>query len=202
MSYPKDLTIRGRKVALRGVTERDAEFILALRTDASLNRYLSATDNDLGRQRRWISEYRQRDTEWYFIIEDLTGAALGTVRIYDVRGKSFCWGSWVLAGDAPSHAAIESALLVYEFAFGWLGFSASHFDVRKDNERVIAFHRRFGARDAGEDDANLHFTYGRADYERARERYRKFLPDEVRVEPAGPPLARERGLSSGGESER
>ena len=184
MPDQKDLRIRGKNVALRGVTERDAEFILALRTDAALNRYVSATENDVERQRCWIAEYRRGDAEWYFIIEDLVGAPLGTVRIYDVRGDSFCWGSWILARDAPSHAAIESALLVYEFAFGQLGFAASHFDVRKDNDRVVAFHRRFGARDAGEDDANLYFTYSRADYKRIRERYRKFLPDELRVESA------------------
>lgn len=30
---------------------------------------------------------------------------------------------------------------VYEFAFYNLGFNASHFDVRKDNDRVVAFHK-------------------------------------------------------------
>ena len=60
----------------------------------------------------------------------------------------------------------------------------THFDAHKDNERAVAFHRRFGPRDAGEDHANFYYTYSRADYKRTRKRDWKSLPDELRVESA------------------
>ena len=182
----KHIAIHGNQVVLRGVRKSDAGFILALRTDNALNRYLSSTSGDVEQQRQWIAAYLKRPSEWYFVIEDRTGRPIGTVRIYDVKGDSFCWGSWILVRDAPGFAAIESALLVYEFAFSVLGFSASHFDVRKDNERVVAFHRRFGARDSGQDAENFFFQFSRADYESSRQRYARFLPAAWRIESLDP----------------
>ena len=180
--FGKNIAIRGRRIALRGARPADAGFIFALRSDESRNLHISAIDGSAQDQRRWIDAYLHRPAEWYFVIESEAGVPLGAVRIYDLREASFCWGSWVLSPQAPAFAAIESALLIYEFAFHNLGFPAAHFDVRKENQRVLAFHRRFGARDAGQDADNFYFTYARSDYERVRERYAKYLPAEVRVE--------------------
>lgn len=85
----------------------------------------------------------------YFIIEN-DGEAIGTVRLYDAKGKSFCWESWIIKNGSPSHAAIESALMVYTFSTDSLEFTASHFDVRKDNEHVVRFHESFDAKRTGE----------------------------------------------------
>ena len=72
-------------------------------------------------------------------------APIGTIRLYDPQGDSFCWGSWILAQGSPASAAMESALMVYAYAVDYLGFTAAHFDVRRGNERVWRFHERFGA---------------------------------------------------------
>lgn len=187
--FGKHTAIRGRRISLRGVTLADAEFILALRADATRNVHISATGGEAAIQRRWIAAYLARPAEWYFIIEDEARSPLGTVRIYDVRDDSFCWGSWILSPQATAYAGIESALLIYEFAFGMLGFAASHFDVRRDNERVLAFHRRFGARDLRQDEKNFYFSYSREDYHQVRQRYTKYLPAQVRVEILPEPAA-------------
>lgn len=75
----------------------------------------------------------------------------------------------------PNTTAIESALLIYEFGFGQLGYKKAHFDVRKGNERVIAFHQRFGARIVNEDELNYYFNYTFEEYLKIKEKYRRYL---------------------------
>ena len=88
--------------------------------------------------------------------------------------RSFCWGSWIIKDGAPKTTAIESALQIYEFGFRKQSFDMSHFDVRKGN-KVIAFHKRFGAKIIGEDELNYYFYFFKEDYENIRVKYKKFL---------------------------
>jgi len=168
--------VRGKKIYLRDVTLSDAEYILSLRTDSKKNQFLSQTKSDISAQRDFIKRYYQSLTDYYFIICDWQSRALGTIRIYDIQGESFCWGSWILSSGVPTSAAIESALLLYEFAFYSLHYKSSHFDVRKNNLRVVDFHKRFGARLIGEDNLNYYFEYDENDYLCARQKYRRYLP--------------------------
>ena len=127
--------MQGKTLSFRNATVHDAAFILALRTDAEKSRYLSPVSGELAAQQAWLESYAQQDEQAYFVIEH-HNQPIGTVRLYDAQGHSFCWGSWVLTGKRPSHAAMESALMVYAYAVDHLGFTAAHFDVRKGNERV------------------------------------------------------------------
>jgi RimJ/RimL family protein N-acetyltransferase len=173
------LLIEGKNITLVGVTPADAPFILSLRLDEQRNRFLSPVSNDLEAQVAWIVSYLERQRqgeEYYFIITDKTGERLGTVRIYGFQDDAFSWGSWIIKPGSPSSVAIESALAVYEYAFGTLGFHRCYFEVRKGNERVVAFHTRFGARITGEDDLNNYFEVREADYLAVKSRYLKYLP--------------------------
>jgi RimJ/RimL family protein N-acetyltransferase len=169
----------GRNVVLRPVRPPDAAFIHGLRSDPARSAHVSPVSGGVRAQEEWIARYLEREAagaEYYFVIER-GGAALGTVRLYDFRGDSFCWGSWMTVAGAPASVALESALLVYELAFYRLGFRRSHFDVRVRNERVVAFHVRFGARIVRSDARDHFFEFSREDYERARARYARLLPD-------------------------
>ena len=95
--------------------------------------------------------------QFYFIIQKLDGTPCGTVRVYDIRSDSFCWGSWILNENKTRFAAIESAFLVYKFGFESLGFKKCHFDVMKGNDKVISFHKKMGAVQVGEDEANYYY---------------------------------------------
>nr|WP_223840756.1 GNAT family N-acetyltransferase [Pseudomonas extremaustralis] len=142
------------------VEESDAEFIVSLRTDEKYNKHLSAVTGDVEAQVDWIRRYKEDEAnkqQFYFIIERLDGVRCGTVRVYDFVGDSFCWGSWILNEDKTRYAAIESAFLVYQFAFGELGFQKCHFDVRKGNDRVISFHEKMGATRTGETELDYLF---------------------------------------------
>ena len=156
----------------------DAEFILSLRLDPSLNKYLSQVDDSLDQQREWLRTYKKRQarrSEFYFIIKDLDDDRLGTVRLYDFQPGSFCWGSWIVKPGSPRKTAFESALNVYEFAFSVLGFSASHFDVRNDNDKVIKFHERMGARIVRSDSLDTYFVFDKEKYEITKDSYEQFL---------------------------
>lgn len=177
----KAAALHGRSLMLRDAGPADAAFVLKLRTDEHKARHLSQVSGGLARQQAWLQDYASQDGQAYFIIADSAGHDLGTVRLYDAVGDSFCWGSWILSDDAPGFAAIESALMVYTFAIHELGFRQAHFQVQKGNERVRQFHLRFGAQCVAEDETKHHFTLSNDAIETALLKYRRFLPDGIRV---------------------
>lgn len=168
----------GKTLAFRDARVDDAAFILSLRTDPKKSRYLSATMPDLDAQRAWLQGYTSATDQAYFIIEH-QDEPIGTVRLYDARADSFCWGSWILKDGRPSQAAMESALMVYAYGVDRLGFTACHFDVRKGNQRVWSFHERFGARRTAETDLAYLYNLSHEAIQVARQRYLKFLPAGV-----------------------
>jgi RimJ/RimL family protein N-acetyltransferase len=168
--------VRGKSIYLREVVVNDAEFIVGLRTDIEKSKYLSKTANDIEQQKRFILNYQESITDYYFLICNWSHQPLGTIRIYDIRDDSFCWGSWIIVKNAPAQAAIESALLIYDFSFFSLHYKKSHFDVRKENKKVIDFHMRFGATIDSEDIDNYYFKYDLNIYLKMREKYRRYIP--------------------------
>ena len=178
----KARSIRGKTLVLRNAVVADAAYILSLRTNPQKSKHLSKVSDDLDAQMAWLASYQERDTEAYFIIEDVLGIPLGTVRIYDAQGDSFCWGSWILLENAPSSAAIESALIVYAYALESLGFQRAHFQVQKANERVWRFHERFGAERIEENEVQYGYRLSSAAIKSSIDRYRRYLPDGIFLE--------------------
>lgn len=166
-----------KNIFLRPVCCDDASFVYEMRTNHVKSRYLSDVQGGVREQEKWIENYKKREAEgleFYFVII-LSGKSVGLVRVYDLLPTSFCWGSWMIKDGSPTYVSIESALSVYEFGFNDLGFDRSHFDVRKENARVIAFHKRFGAEIVSEDHENYYFSFTKEQYESVKGRYRKFF---------------------------
>lgn len=166
------MTISGRNASLRLVEVTDAPFIVALRNSPRGLR-LSPIGDDVGRQEEWIRSYKRREArgeEYYFVIHHRRGGAVGTLRLHDLTGDSFWWGSWIVREGAPTAAAMESFYLVYELAFFALNLERARFVVRKDNPGSVGFHRRFGATSTGEDESRTFFELRRDRYAPARQR--------------------------------
>lgn len=72
--------------------------------------------------------------------------------------------------------------MVYSYAIDYLGFSECHFDVRKGNNRVIAFHERFGAFVTQETEKDFYFKIDMKNIRESLAKYNQFLPSKVRVE--------------------
>lgn len=172
------MQISGKNIIIRTVEIEDTEFIFKMRQNKSKTKYLSKVNGTVEDQKKWIQSYKQRENEkkeFYFVIESKKHEKLGLVRMYDFKDNSFCWGSWLIKEDAPKTTAIESALQIYEFGFYKLGFERSHFDVRKDNGKVIAFHQRFGAIIIDENELEYFFNFEKKDYEIIKEKYKRYL---------------------------
>lgn len=172
---------KGKTVYCRLAQPDDASFIHKLRIDSRYNQHLSKVTGDEKDQYNWLVNYKHREQleqEFYFIILRMDNdEPIGTVRLYDFinNRESFCWGSWILNEKKTKSAAIESAMLVYEYAFKTLAFSSCHFDVRKENEKVVDFHKKFGATVISEDDLNYYFKLQPENYFLFHQQYRKYL---------------------------
>lgn len=131
---------------LRPVTLEDAAFIVELRSDPLLNRYLHEISPRVEDQVGWLERYFARPDDYYFIVEDAdSGERHGTIGIYDFEEKAAGaqWGRWILKHD--SMAALESAWLVCEAGFSKLRLASLSSRTLVENPKVVSFHDSFGA---------------------------------------------------------
>jgi len=173
----------GKTLYLRNVTEDDAGFIFALRTDPGKNQYLSPTTGTVDDQRQWIRHYQLQPDQAYFIICDHDDKKLGCLRIYDPIDNSYCWGSWLMIQGQDVLVAMESILLLY--AYGkFLGFSDARIDVRKENESVWRFHEQFSSAVLiSEDSLNRYYIVSEDRIHVLLLKYKHFLTHPLLVEP-------------------
>lgn len=175
--------VTGPNLALRLIHPDDAEYVYSLRRNPRYNTHLSTVTGTAEVQRRWIKNYKARETEgveYYYIIERLSnGLRCGLVRLYDIEGDQFTWGSWVLDGNKPSKAALESAVLSFGVAFNLLGKHKGLIDVRAENKRAIEFYHRFGMTQIRDDEQNIYFDYPRERFEADYEAHMGILQPEV-----------------------
>ena len=177
----KAARVEGRTLVLRNAQSADAAFIHALRTDPVRARHLSAVPPALAAQSEWLEHYARDDAQAYFIVCDAAGnQPLGTVRLYDARGDSFSWGSWLLRTGLPARCAIETALMVYHYARS-LGFAGAHFEVRQDNASVWRFHENFGATRVDCRDNRFFYELAPDALTAALQRWRRYLPHGIRL---------------------
>jgi len=160
--------IIGKKIQLRTVLESDAEFILSLRLNPELNKYLHSTSPSVENQKEWIRNQQKREGDYYFIIESIEGKPYGVVGVYeiDVDSETFNWGRWIIAKDAPMFVAVESTILVYHFAFDILKLKKALSDVRVENKNVVKFHLSYGSVIYKNDDENIYYEFNKEQYPR------------------------------------
>lgn len=129
----------------RFVNEGDADFIVRLRTDEKLSRFISATNADVQKQVEWIRSYKEREkkgVEYYFIFF-LHGTPLGLSRIYNIEENHFTQGSWLFSPAAPVGSAVLGNIISCEFAFELPNMEYLLTDARKSNHThryVKSFH--------------------------------------------------------------
>jgi RimJ/RimL family protein N-acetyltransferase len=157
------------QVTRRFVEPADAGFILSLRMDDRLGRFLSPTDPDVEKQERWIASYKERERrgeEFYFLFAHRDGSKYGVSRIYDIDNEAgvFEVGSWLFAPDSPLGLAVLCDLCVRDWAFEKLGSASCRFEVRKENKSVVGYHKRFAPELTGQDGLNFYFRLDRDRY--------------------------------------
>lgn len=154
-------------IKLRLVEESDAEFILSLRTNPLLNKYISATSNFLADQIVWLKEYKKLElagSEFYFVAEDLKGEKYGTIRLYNFKGDSFEIGSWVFLPNSPIGMAIKAHFVAIETGFNHLNADFCRLEIRKKNKSVLQYIKDFKTSLVDEDDLNYYFILSKENF--------------------------------------
>lgn len=160
MQLFSDFNITRYDTFVRLVTIEDAEFILSLRLNPDRNKYLSSVSNNIEAQRSWLKEYKIRESkgeEYYFLVGDVFGKLYGTTRLYHFQKNKFVIGSWIFNEEAPDGLAIKGDIICREIAFDILGFKKCLFDVRKENIKVLKYHKGWNPTLIDEDGLNYYY---------------------------------------------
>lgn len=134
----------GKTVVMKCVDTDDAQFILDLRNDPELSRYLPRLDISVEQQVEWIREQRERAGDYYFVIWDNSGTRIGTLSIYGIEGGHGENGRLACTGNALQ--VMEAEYLVNEFTFETLGLDFFVSNVGMENEAPRRMVEYFGGK--------------------------------------------------------
>ena len=98
-------------------------------------------------QEAWLRAYFEREGDYYWIVESLTGIPLGTHGIYNVNGTSAERGRHIMRAEVM--AGVPSAILTAELAFGSMGLHELRSWVVATNMEVLSIHRKSGFKEVG-----------------------------------------------------
>ena len=160
----------------RLVQESDASFILELRTDPKLSKYVHAVDNSLQGQIDWIREYKKREekgTDYYFIYFS-KGKPIGVNRIYNITEKSSTGGSWICSRNAKIEESLATNFIVTEIS-DLFGIPPGPFNVSKGNSQVLKFNLRMGAEIIDENEIEYTLKIDNEKYIKAKTKFIKLL---------------------------
>jgi hypothetical protein len=158
----------------RLVKEEDAEFIIMIRTNQRLSRFIHATQKDINKQKEWIKGYKEREKigkEYYYIFEDKGGISLGVSRIYNICKNEFTHGSWVFSPTAQVGCAVLGDVIVREIGFELLSLEKDFFDVRKKNIIVLKYNMGYNPSIIKEDELNIYFQLDYQNFKKGRQKY-------------------------------
>lgn len=154
-------SIDGKFVNLRSVREEDAEFILRLRNNPQISKFLPPLNVSIDQQKAWIAKQRLDNDSYYFIIEDKGFNPIGTISVYNIDGDHAETGRFCSTGDSVQN--MEAAVLNDDFIFQTLKLEYLDIWVYKDNKPVLALNQGFGCKWDGEgsDEKGIPFLYGK-----------------------------------------
>ena len=135
----------GKRVTLRCAEERDAEFTLAIRNDPVLTEFIPRVKGSLEGQRAWIDRQRQKDGDYFYVVENNNGEKIGTLSFYDIDMQSgVCeLGRYISYGNAMQN--VEAVVLLLDYIFNKMHLKETIMNCDERNRRIIKFWERFGA---------------------------------------------------------
>lgn len=168
---PENFEVNSFGLSVRLVTESDADYILSLRTNKTLARFIHQTDDDRDAQIGWIRKYKQREKEGreYYFIYLLNGKPVGLNRIYNIYEYYGTIGSWICNPDNEVEVSLKTYILMFDLMFDHIKLDITLFDVRKSNKHVWKLHKKLGALLVGESDIDYYFTLNKSTYYKNRE---------------------------------
>ncbi len=151
-----DHRLEGKAYGLRPVSDADASFIVELRSAGPRTRHLNSVPSAVANQLEWLRDYYLKLDDYYFVIQKISdGRAEGLIGLYnlDPSRRQAEWGRWIVSPS--SLCAVESVVLMLDFAFLRLGLKSVHSRTAADNASVVSFHDSCGFRRAEDGPARL-----------------------------------------------
>ena len=173
------MIVTSKTLCFRSAKLEDSNFIFNLRS--AKGKFINNIGFTREVNKNWMKGCAQKELdglEYYFVIHD-DKEDVGVVRLYNVNNekKTFTWGSWILKDGCSPLYAVVSAVMLYAFAFDFLGMKQSLFDVRNDNIKVKSFHEKTGALFLKKDNLDSFYSFEKEDYKRLRNKYKKYIGD-------------------------
>lgn len=168
---PENFEISSFGLTVRLVEEKDVDYILSLRTNKFLTRFIHQTDDDRDAQIEWIKRYKEREAEGreYYFIYYLGKKPVGLNRIYNIFEYYGTIGSWICNPDNDPEISLKTYILMFDMMFEQIKLDITLFDVRKVNKHVWKLHKMLGAMSVGESDVDYYFTLDKSTYYKNRE---------------------------------
>lgn len=166
-----DFSMERYGLKVRLATEDDTDYIMSLRTDKELSKFIHKTDNDVNKHLDWFRRYKQRESEGrdYYFIYFKDDRPVGLNRIYNIYDYYGTIGSWLCSPSNEVEVSMSTHLLIHDIIFEKIGLDLTIFDVRKGNKHVWKLHKMTGAQKVGESDIDFYFVTTKTDYLRRRD---------------------------------
>lgn len=174
INFNEEFVIERYGLFVRLVQEKDADFILQLRTDPGLDKYINYTIPDVEKQKQWIRLYKEREAkgeDYYFMFNKPYETRLGVCRIYNISTNDFTIGSWIFSPDAPIGSAILADIITREIAFELFPDRKLLFDVKKENISVNRYHATFQSEVIKEENGNIYYTSSQENFELNKKKF-------------------------------
>lgn len=165
-------------LTFRFVNECDADFIVSLRTDSKLGRFINKTDNSIVKQKEWTRDYKKRENDgldYYFLFSGQDGTKYGVCRIYNIVEGYHSTGSWLFSSQAPFGAAFLGDIITHEIAFELFPNSKYRFDIDKENTNVARFAMSFHPTIIGETEHSISYENTKENFEKYKKIYTRFV---------------------------
>ncbi|KAA6323618.1 hypothetical protein EZS27_026962 [termite gut metagenome] len=168
---------------VRLVNEDDAAFIVELRTDYKLGKYINATENNIEKQKEWIREYKKREKEGrdYYFIFFSDGKFCGVNRIYNITIDSFTTGSWVFSSEAPIGSSILANIITREIAYKLFSCKKHLFDVKRANTNVNRYHATFKSTLLYQDELTNYYICSEENFEKYKNIHLRMFAQKIEI---------------------
>lgn len=135
-----------KNIVFRKILISDIEDIRLVRLRGENEGSLSKTSADIDVFSKWLNTELLNPRTLYMAILDNDRNFIGTVRLIDLNGDVFEWGSWALKNGLGPLISLNSAYALYKVALELCGFNSAEFVVKSHNRNIINLHVKSGAK--------------------------------------------------------
>lgn len=136
------LIAAGFGLRLRPVRLDDAAFIVWLRGQEHAKGKLGDSATTVKDQERWLEKYFDREGDFYWVAETMTGIPVGVNGVYDVAGNTAEYGRLIVCPGVQ--AALPMSVLTYDLAFERLGLQTLRATSVESNRTLHSFVKKLG----------------------------------------------------------